>query len=148
MRSRLRVLAAAAGAAGTWQGGRLHLATPLAPRWLALSPAGARCGSTETSAALSGSQALTELLLPSGRDFGRKPIVPLGPLLNFESGYLPQRAQSPFTATLKHRPVPPSAGQLAPPSRQGRWAVPWPHGPWGAGLGQLGAPRTPSTISF
>lgn len=39
-------------------------------------------------------------------------------------------------------PVPPSAGQLAPTSRQGRWAVPWPRGPRGAGLGQLGAPPT------
>lgn len=40
------------------------------------------------------------------------------------------------------RPVPPSAGQLAPTSRQGRWAVPWPSRPRGAGLGQLGAPPT------
>lgn len=84
---------------------------------------------------LSRSQALTEPLLPSGRDFRREPTVPLGPLLNFESGYLPRRAQSPFSATLKRRPVPPSAGQLAPTSRQGRWAVPWPHGPQGARLG-------------
>lgn len=84
---------------------------------------------------LSRSQARTEPLLPSGRDFRREPTDPLGPLLNFESGYLPQRAQSRFSATLKRRPVPPSAGQLAPTSRQGRWAVPWTHGPQGARLG-------------